>query len=349
MRTVVGTGCWPGKGEGPVVWIEGEQAWSRELAPDRSAEVFRFRAELGRALGDLEAWSELQQTVEARLLLQAYRDALLEDAWSRRACASIDTEGLSATAACMDAAERVAPLLARSEELQGHAGALLESARWLATRLSPPDLPAGAILAASRLNVLELLDRRHPALVAEGAAPAVIGRAPLVWGVPGLGPDWNGRRVAFANMALLLDAPSYRWWQLTENELQGHPVCHLNGDPPAIDRMAHRLGRKPAVILHRLDDLAAVPLFAGSVAAIAVNLDKLGPAPRLKHPGLELLLKAASAVAAGAGVPMLAGGEPVTRSPEHWLAIGFTGFYGTRLPQGGFHSHAVRGRKEGGL
>ncbi len=349
MRTVVGAGCWPGKGEGPIVWLEGGQTWSRDPVADRAAEVLRFRSELDRAIMDVDTWSEQQETVAARLTLQGYRDALLEDAWGRRVCALIDTEGLPAAAACVDGAERVAQLLARSEALHERAAHLVEAAGWLAGRLGSVAHPPQAILAAHRLGVLQLLDRRQPLLLADGAEPSILGRVPLVWGVPGLGPEWHGRRIAFAGTVVRLDLPDERWWQLNGELLQGHPICHLNGDVEAVARTARRLGCKPVAMIQRLDDLAAVPLFVAEAAAIAVDLDRLGPAPRLKHPGFELLLKASAAVAASAGVPMLAGGEPVAKTPDRWLALGFTGFYGARLPQGGPQTHALRRGKESSL
>lgn len=347
MRTVVGAGCWPGKGEGPVVWLEGSRTWTREPVSDRATEVLRFRAELGRAVMDLDTWSEAQETVAARLVLQGYRDALLEDAWARRVCALIDAEGLPAAAACVEAAEKVGALLARSVALQERVHHLMEAVQWLAGRLSPFSYPPDAILAAERLGVLALLDRQHPALVADGARPEVVGKAPLIWGVPGLGPDWSGRRLGFASTVIRLDMSEHPAWVLKDDQINGHPVCHPNGDIDALERMARRLGRKPVALIGRLDDLAAVPLFIAEVAAVAVDLDRLGPAPRLKHPGLELLMRAAAAVAVSAGVPMLVGGEAATKHPDRWLALGFTGLFGTRLPQGGHHTDALRRHKEG--
>lgn len=349
MRTVVGAGCWPGQGEGPVVWLEGNRRWSREPVADRASELFRFRAELGRAVSELDTWSERQETVAARLALQGYRDALLEDAWGRRVCALIDAEGLSAPAACLDGAQKVGALLARSPALQERAHHLIEAAQWLAGRLAPAGYPPDAILAAERLTILDLLDRQHPALVADPTPPVVVGQAPLIWGVPGLSPDWAGRRLGFASSVIRLDVSEHRWWQLRDDQIQGHPLCYPNGDIEAIERMARRLGRKPVALIQRLDDLAAVPLFVAEVAAVAVDLDRLGPTPRLKHPGLELLLRASAAVAASAGVPMIAGGEPAARQPERWVALGFSGFFSTRVPQGGHYTHALRRGKEGSM
>jgi phosphoenolpyruvate-protein kinase (PTS system EI component) len=195
MRTIAGTGAWPGRAEGPVVWLRRERAVTEAVVADRAAEVLRFRSELRRALGDLEAWSEQQQTVEGRLLLQGYRDALLEDAWGHRVCALIDSEALCAPAAAIKVAAQVSGVMARAGSLQERADHLRAVGRWLADRLDPLSLPADAILAANRLSPLAAIDRTHPA-VTGGPEPPVLGAAPLVWGLREIGPHWQGKRMA---------------------------------------------------------------------------------------------------------------------------------------------------------
>lgn len=360
MQTVVGAGCWPGRAEGTVVWIGGDgpggsagRAPDRLLdsrpAPDRAAEVLRFRAALGQAVADLENWAERQLTLEGRVLLQGYKEALLEEAWSRRACGLIDADGLTAAAAALEAASAVAAVLGRSPDLTERKENLETATRWLAGRLAPAALPPDAILAASALTPLDLLDLGgRPALLVRADDPPVVGGGPVVWGVPHLGPHWAGRRVAVDGARVVLDVPAPRWWTLDQERLNGHPVCYLNGDLEAVGRMARKLGRPPVVMIRRLDDLAAVPLFVRGTAGVALDLDRLGPAPRLKHPGVRLLVRQAAEAAREAGVPLLAGGEPADKHPDTWFSLGFTALFG-RGPSRGGGQHALRGDSQGGL
>ncbi|HWI62062.1 MAG TPA: phosphoenolpyruvate-utilizing N-terminal domain-containing protein [Symbiobacteriaceae bacterium] len=351
MQTVVGEGCWPGRAEGTVVWLGGDRA---ETAPakveDRAGEVLRFRAALGQAVVDLERWAERQPTLEGRVLLQGYKEALLEDAWSRRACALIDSEGYAADAAAREAARAVAAVLGRSPELLERKESLEAAARWISRRLAPAAWPPDAVLAAPALAPVELLDLggRYPVLVAATTEPPVLGDGPVVWGVPGLDARWAGRRIAVDGARITLDVPAPIWWTFDGERLAGTPVCPLNGDLEAIGRMARKLGRKPFALVHRLDDLAAVPLFAAQTAGVALDLDRLGPAPKLKHPGVQLLLRQALESARAAGVPMVAGGEPAAKHPDAWLSLGFTALFGRGHSRGG-GQHAVRGDAQGGL
>lgn len=350
MRTVVGAGCWPGRADGPVVWLDSVTEFSRGVVADRPAEILRFKAAVAGAVQDLEAWCEGQQTLEASMALQSYKDALLADAWLRRTAALIDAEALPAAAAAYDAAQHLSAVMARSEELRERAESLVAAARWLSLRLEPPPalrrITPDAILAAERLSPAELLDLRYPTVLA-GPEPVILGSRPLVWGVPGLGPEWAGRRIAIDGATVTLDPPDPGWWVLHDDFLRGLPVCHVDGDPEAVARMARHLGQPPAVLIRRLDDLAAVALFAPHAAAIAVDLERLGRSVSLKHPGVLLLLKAA----AGTGLPFLAGGKPAVNAtdPDYWLRLGFTGFYGHQPPQGGAHLHAIRRGSESGL
>ena len=346
MQTVVGAGCWPGRAEGPVVWLGGDRAGTDAggaVAADRAAEVLRFRGALGQAVADLERWAERQPTLEGRVLLQGCKEALLEDAWSRKVCALIDGEGLPAAAAAREAARAVAGVLGRSPELLERKESLEMAAGWLAGRLAPDALPSEAILAADHLTPLELLDLGgRAALLGSATEPPVVGDGPVVWGVPGLSPTWAGRRVAIDGARVVLDVPAPHWWTLADEKINGIPVCHLNGDLEAIARMTRKLGRPPVVMIRRLDDLAAVPLFAARTAGVALDLDKLGPAPKLKHPGVQLLLRQALEAARAARVPALAGGEPAAKHPDSWLSLGFTALFG-RGPSRVGGDHAIRG------
>jgi hypothetical protein len=310
--------------------------------------VLRFRAAVGAALADLERWLEQQPTVESRILVRSYQDAVHEDAWTRRACALIDGQGLTAPAAAREAAGAVAAVLEQTEELHGRAEALRVAARWLAGRLSgpPPAWPADAIVAAADLTPLELLDLGRPAIIG-GNGPMVVGETPLVWGIPHLGPHWAGRLVAIDGPTLTLDLPDQRWWHLDGDQLGGCQVCYLNGDLEAIERMTRKTGGPPVAMVSRLDDLAAVPLFLKETAAVAIDLDRMGPAPRLKHPGVQLLFKAAAAAAREAGIPLMAGGEPVEKHPDAWLAL-FPALF-TRSPARGGLQRALRRNAPGGM
>lgn len=346
MQRVRGAGCWPGQAEGRVVWMPQILPGAGEGAADRAAEVLAFRAAVGQALADLERWSELQPALEGRLKLQACREALLEHAWVQRVCALIDSEGRTAPVAAVEAAGALAQVLRRrnADDLADH---LPEVARWIARRLRPVPLPPESILAAPHLSAPELLDLNGPALIASAEPPPVAGTGPVVWGVPGLGPDWHGRRVAADGDLITAGIPDPIWWVQDGDRLRGLPVCMLNGDPDALGRMERKLGTRPAAMIRRLDDLAAVPLFVERAAAVAVDLDRLGPAPRLKHPGFRLLIQAAAAAAQKAGVPLVAGGEPVRRQPDTWLAMGFTALFGPANFRGG--EHALRIDAPGGL
>lgn len=109
--------------------------------------------------------------------------------------------------------------------------------------------------------------------------------------------------------------------------------------------MAAALGRLPVAVIHRLDDLAAVPLFAQHAAALALDLDRLGRSHSLRHPGVRLLIESAIRT----GLPLLAGGKAAYANPAFWLEIGFAAVYGATPPQGGIYPNAVRGDAQGGL
>lgn len=349
MQTVVGAGCWPGRAEGTVVWLGGDRGGGEGRTADRAGEVLLFRAALGQAVADLERWAGRQPTLEGRVLLQEYKEALLEEAWSRRTCALIDADGLTADTAALESARAVGAVLGRSPDLHDRKEHLDTAVRWLIGRLAPFVMPPDAVVAAVALSPVELLDLGgRPALLASPAAPPVVGDGPVVWGVPQLGPHWAGRRVALSGTKVILDVPAPRWWVLDKDQINGIPICYLNGDMEAIGRMARKVGRPPMALVRRLDDLAAVPLFARDTAGVALDLDRLGPAPKLKHPGVQLLLRRALEATREAGLPLLAGGEPAAKSPDTWLAFGFTALYGAGQPRGGAQ-HAVRGDAQGGL
>lgn len=349
MQRVEGAGCWPGRAEGRVVWLSGELPVAEGQVAERAAEVLRFRAALGQALEDLERWSDRQPTLGGRVLLQTYREALMEDAWSHRACALVDGDGANGATAALEAAVAVSAVLERTAALQGRSDALRTAARWFAGRLCGrfASLPQDAVVAANGLSPVELLDLGRPAITG-GDEPPVVGESPLVWGVPGLDATWEGRRVAMDGARLTLDLPDPTWWVLNGDRLKGAPLCVLNGNPEALERMARKLGEAPAAVVGRLDDLAAVPLFLHRVVAVALDLDRLGPAPKLKHPGVQLLLRRAAESAAQAGVPLLAGGEAAEKDPDHWLSLGFTALY-TRSPARGGGHRALRRHAQGGL
>lgn len=204
MRTIMGSGCWPGRATGTVTWVSGDPVWDRGPVADRAGEILRLRAAVGQGVHDVEDWSEAQPSVAGRLALQTYREALLEDAWVSRICRLIDTTGLPAAAAAVEAAGHVAAVLGRAPDLADRARALRHVATWLAGRLAAQPPAPKAILAAVYLSPLQLVDLAYPALLA-GPEPAVMGRVPLIWGVPGLGPDWAGRRITFADMRIEVD------------------------------------------------------------------------------------------------------------------------------------------------
>jgi L-ribulose-5-phosphate 4-epimerase len=207
MQAVEGAGCWPGQVRGRIVWGAPAPAVPAEAPAERAHEVLRFRAGLTQAVADVERWLEHQSTVEGRVLVQGYRDALLDDAWTQRASALIDGQGTVAGDAALQAAAELGAVLRRSAALAARADQLVAVAEWLAGRLSQPlPLPPDTVLAAPDLSPLQVLDLRCPALIA-GAEPTVTGTGVLVWGVPHLGPDWNGRWVAIDGVQVTLDAP----------------------------------------------------------------------------------------------------------------------------------------------
>jgi hypothetical protein len=345
MRTIAGTGAWPGSAEGPVVWLRRERPVADMQVPDRAAEVLRFRVALGRALADLEAWLEQQQTVEGRLLLQGYRDALLEDAWGGRVCDLIDGEGLCAPGAAVKVAAQVSGVMARSGALQERAEHLRAVARWVAERLDPMPLPDDAILAGNRLSPLAVIDRRHPAITG-GPEPPVVGGAPLVWGVREIGPHWQDKRIAIEGRHIRLDVPEPNRWSLADDQLNGLPVRPVQGRPETFRLMAGRLGRRPAALIQRLDDLAAVPLLVGEAGAVAVDLDRLGP---VAHPGVRLLVDAAALACKRAGIPLVVGGEAANADPDFWFALGCTALFDRARPRGGASARAIRRGKKSSL
>ncbi|HYG57878.1 MAG TPA: phosphoenolpyruvate-utilizing N-terminal domain-containing protein [Symbiobacteriaceae bacterium] len=345
MQSVEGTGCRAGQAEGVVVWLKADSPAppGSEGVADRAAEVLHFRAAVARALEQLETWTEQQPSLEGRVLLQGYREALQEDAWMRRACSLIDVQGIPAAVAAREAAEAVAAVLERREEQQ-RVEPLKAVAGWMAERLTGRSLPAGAIVAATDLSPLELLDIDCPVLIA-GPEPVVVTAQPLVWGLAAIGPQWHGRRVAINGRQVTLDVPDPRWWLLAGGRLADLPICYLDGDIEAVGRMAARLGQAPVAMVYRVDDLAAVPLFLSRAAAVALDLDRVGPR-RLKHPGVRLLIDAAIRACQEAQVPVLAGGVAAAGDPEAWLALGFTALFGRTIPQGGQHAlrrHTPRG------
>lgn len=333
MRTVKAAGCWPGAARGRVVWLGAEQPLP-EAGPvaDRPEEVRRFRREVNRGLTDLEAWSETQSVVEGRLLLQEYRDALQEEAWIQRVCLLVDQEGMPAARAVLEAGEKVSAVMARRESLADRSANLRTVARWIARRLNPISLAKDAVLAAAQLGPLETLDRHHPALTA-GPEPPVRGGGPLFWGVAGLGPDWHGKRVVAEGLTIHVDDSDPNLWQWEGDLLNGLPVCRVNGDPEIIRSVKQQRGEPLVAVVSRLDDLAAMPLYARETAGVAVELDKVAPGPRLRHPGVRLLLEAALSAAGEAGVPLVVGGEAVRRSPGEWLAMGFSGILAEGSPR----------------
>jgi len=362
MRTVTAAGCWPGRIRGRVVWLGAEPSGQAPgPVADRAEEVRRFRREVSRGLADLEAWSEGQPVLEGRLLLQGYRDALQEESWIRRVCLAVDQEGMPAAGAAVAAAEKVSAVMVQREALRERAGYLLTVARWIARRLRPLDLPEDAVLAAEQLSPLETLDRRHPALIA-GPEPPVRGGGPLLWGVPGLGPHWHGRRVEADGLTITLEeevepepepAPAESgpplWEWEGSSRLNGRPVCRLNGDPGILQGARKQWDQPPVVLVSRLDDLAAVPLFVRETGGVAVDLDKAAPGPRGHHPGVRRLLEEAIQAAGEAGVPVAVGGELVRRNLAEWLALGISGILNGPVPRKGAVSRTKgAGRGQGG-
>jgi hypothetical protein len=324
MQTIDGAGCWPGRIEGRAVWL-GTEGGAWLPVTNRAAEVLRFRSEVSRALADLETWMEAQQTLQGRIALQPYRDALLEPSWPQRACALIDAEGIPAHAAAERAAEQIGARLGSDEALRARADHLVETAQWLSERFLPRSLPPDAVLVAPMLGPLQLLDRQHPALV-EADEPLVQGLLPLVWGVKGISPEWDGRRVASAGTVITLDAPDSQWWHPSKGRIGGFPLHDLNGEPELLSEMK-RWGREPiAAVITRIDDLAAAPLIVHEVGALLIDLDRLKIA-RLDHPGVMRLLESTLQAAQAAGIPLLVGGDLVKAAPDRWLARGFTALY----------------------
>jgi hypothetical protein len=345
MQTVSAIGAWPVQAEGVVVWLDRAPRKVNGMVGDRASEVLYFRAALSQALLDLEGWSPAQHTLGGQLLLQGYREALLTDAWSQRVSALIDKEGLTSPVAVAEAASQICQVMGRNPDLHDRVVQLQAVSAWLATRLAPPVLPPDAIIATMDLSPVECLDVQRPTLIA-GPEPSIVGQGPLVWGVPGLGPSWDGRRIAINQTTITLDPPAAYWWHLKQDRLNGHPVCPLKGNVDMIDRMSKACGRPPVALVQRLDDLAAVPLFANTVAGVAIDLDQLG---KWSHPGVEFLLMTALTAGLGAGIPVLVGGAPAHKQPDHWLSLGFTALFTKGMDRGGDQSHAIRRRKETSL
>lgn len=203
MQRYTGLGCWPGKAEGRIRWVEPVTAWDRTPLKDRAAEIARLKAAMADALATLDHFQEQQATLEGKIQLQQYREALQDPAFTGRVTMLIDLHGLPAPTALVEAAGLVAGVMARSEDLADRARALPETARWLARRLSPAAYPADAVLAAQAFSPLELLDRTHPALMAAGE-PGVIGEAPLIWGLSDLDPSWEGLPVRLEGQEVAL-------------------------------------------------------------------------------------------------------------------------------------------------
>ncbi|MFZ5827580.1 MAG: class II aldolase/adducin family protein [Bacillota bacterium] len=194
MEAYTGLGAWAGRAEGRILWIEPPTAFDRTPLSDRAAEIGRLKDEIGRAAADLDRWVEQQGTIEGRVVLQNCREALQDTAFTGRVTMLIDLHRLPAPAALVEAAGLVAGIMARSEELSDKAQALPGVARWLARRMEPVAYPPDVILAGREFSPPELLDRTHPALMSAGD-PGVTGEAPLVWGLPDLSPEWDGRSV----------------------------------------------------------------------------------------------------------------------------------------------------------
>lgn len=316
MSLVEGCGCWPGKASGRVVWIEALPQIDSGPVSDRQTEVNRFRAALASALVALEGWAELQTTVEGRLLAQGYQEALANRAWSRRAIGLIDRERLSAQAAARRAADTVGPLLGRSPDQAEQGRHLVMAAQAISEWLEPRRFAEDAVVAAEQLSTLALLAVGRPLLLAGVEAPAGAGPGPVVWGVPGLTPAWNGCWVSIDDCRVERRPPDS--WVLYEDRLNEMPLWRIDGKPGAVPTHS-----AAAALISRLDDLAAVPMLANLVAAIAVDLEALGYTTGVDHPGTLLLLKAAAGAAQSAGIPFLAG----SGARDCWSELGFTGLY----------------------
>lgn len=197
-------GAWPGEAEGRIYWVDKEWKPERARCTDRPAEFARLREAVARALADLDAWMERQPTLGGRVFLQHCREALQDPAFMERVTTLIDQHGLTAPAALVEAAALVGGIMARSEELRERAQALQDAARWLARRLAGATYPPDAILASQAFSALELLDRTRPAVMAAGE-PAVVGDAPLLWGMAAVSPEWNGRPARIRGRELILD------------------------------------------------------------------------------------------------------------------------------------------------
>jgi len=203
MKVFKGLGGWPGKAEGRVVWVEPRSDWGRGPVADRAAEIERVRRALAEAAEVLEGWMAQQTTLGGRLLLQHCEAALADSAFTGRVTMLIDVHGLPGPAALVEAAELVARVMMRSPELQEKAQALPVAARWLAGRLDPVEHPADAILVGRELSPLELLDWERPAIMAAGD-PGIVGKGPLVWGVPQVDPGWSGREARIDGLTVAI-------------------------------------------------------------------------------------------------------------------------------------------------
>ncbi len=203
MAVFSARGVWPGEAEGRIFWVDAEAKPERASCADRPAEIGRLREAVSRALADLDGWMERQPTLGGRVLLQHCREALQDQAFMQRVTMLIDQHGLAAPSALVEAAGLVGSIMARSEELQERARALEETARWLARRLAGDRYPPDAILAGQAFSALELLDRTQPAVMAAGE-PAVVGDAPLLWGVDAVSPEWHGRPARISGGALII-------------------------------------------------------------------------------------------------------------------------------------------------
>jgi len=330
MSLVEGCGCWSGQASGRVVWLDGAPRIDGATVVDRLAEVNRFRVAIRSALAALERWADEQTTLEGRLWAQSYQEALGNQDWSRRTVGLIDRAGLPARAAALRAAETLASLMARNAGQAEQGQHLVVAAEALGEWLEPRGLDNDAVVAAKNLSTLALLAVGRPALLAGVEAPVGVGSGPVVWGVPGLNPDWHGCRVRIDDCRVDLSAAET--WLLFDDRLNDLPIWRMDGKPgdgPTIGASA--------ALVNRLDDLAAVPLVAATVGAIAVDLGALGHTTSIDHPGTLRLLQAAAEAAHSAGIPFLAGGCVCDR----WSELGFTGSYRSAHREEGSGSHAL--------
>lgn len=203
MAVFSARGVWPGEAEGRIFWVDAAWKPERAVCADRPAEIGRLREAVSRALDDLDAWMEQQPTLGGRVLLQHCREALQDPAFMERVTLLIDQHGLTAPSALVEAAGLLGSIMARSEELRERAQALQQTARWLARRLAGMAYPPDAILAGEAFSAPELLDRTQPAVMAAGE-PLVVGDVPLLWGVDGVSPAWDGRPARISGSTLVL-------------------------------------------------------------------------------------------------------------------------------------------------